>query len=737
LQKEEVMIDKINPSVLFVSTYPPRECGIATFTKDISEAMNRLFFPSLRSNILAINDNGTNIYNYSKKVVEQISDNEITDYLEVAKKINNSKQIKIVNIQHEFAIFGGEYGNFIIPFLEMIKKPVVITFHSVLPGPDEKLKKVTFEISKRVRAIIVMTKKAVRILREDYGIKAPIHVIPHGIPNVPLELQIKEKKNLGLNGRKVLLTFGMVGPGKGYEHVIESLSKIVEKHPDLLYIVVGETHPGVRKKDGELYRNKLESRVKELKLQKHIKFYNKYVSISEIIQYLKACDVYVCTPDNPNQITSGTLVYAMGCGRAIVSTSFLHAQDIVTENRGRLVDFKDSEGIANAIDEILLNENLRRDMERNNYYFTRHMTWSNVAASYGRVFKEILLEEGTEIQEFPKINIKHLMKMTDRFGIIQFADQDSPDFNSGYTLDDNARALLTCAMYFERFGEYRQLKMIKTYLDYINHVKADDGRLYNFVDKNRRVDMGRWSEDAHGRALWALGYVSSLEKIPKDLRNRAENIFLESLGVLSEIYSPRALAFAISGLFFYNRKRGSSTILKNIKKLADYLVSYFRANAKEEWRWFEPYLTYSNSKLSEALFYAYSATNNQYYLDLAKESLDFLISQTFNNGIFVPIGQKKWYYRGEERSKFDQQPVDVGYTVQTLMAAYNVTKDEKYRRYALNAFQWFMGDNLLNQVIYNESTGGCHDGLGESSINLNQGAESTISYLIGRLSIME
>jgi glycosyltransferase involved in cell wall biosynthesis len=731
------MINKIDPHILFMATYPPRECGIATFTRDVSEAVNRLFFPSLKTNILAINSNGTNIYNYPKKVLYQISDTEITDYLEIAKKINNSNHIKIVNIQHEFGIFGGEYGDFLIPFLEMLKKPVIVTYHSVLPGPNEKLKKVTCEISKRVSAIIVMTKQGVKILREDYDIRTPIYVIPHGIPTSTLELQKREKKNLGLVGKKVALTFGMVGPGKGYEHVIESLPMLVKKFPNLLYVIVGETHPGVRKIEGETYRNKLESRVRELKLEKHVKFYNKYVTLSEIIQYLKACDVYICPPDNPNQITSGTLAYAMGCGRAVVSTSFLHAQDIVTENRGRLVEFKDPRGLANAVDEILSDDNLRREMERNAYYFTRHMTWSNVAASYGRVFKEILSESGIEIQELPKINIKHLMKMTDKFGIIQFANQVTPDLNSGYTLDDNARALLACSVHYEKFGEYKQLKLIKTYLDYIDYVKGDDGKLYNYVDKYKIVNRSDWSEDAHCRALWALGYLSGLKNVPKDLRNKAENIFIESLGIVTEIYSPRALAFAISGLYYYNKKNNSKPIIMNIKKLADFLVSYYKANSKEDWKWFEPYMTYSNSKLSEALFYAYSVTGEGHYLDIAKESLNFLVSQTFENDVFVPIGQSAWYIKDKERSKFDQQPIDAGYMVQSLIAAYKISKDEIYKKYALSAFRWFMGNNLLNQVIYNEKTGGCHDGLGESAINLNQGAEATVSYLMARLSLME
>ncbi len=728
---------KEDPTILYLGTYPPRECGIATFTKDISDSIERRFFPSVKTKILAMNNNGTNIYNYPKKVILQISDTEITDYLETARKINSSPNIRLVNIQHEFGIFGGEYGEYLIPFLELIRKPVVITFHSIIPVPNEKLKRVVAEISRRVDAIIVMTKKAIEILRQNYDIQTKIYMIPHGIPDTQFETQEREKNNLGLQGKIILSSFGMIGPGKGYEYVIEALPEIVKKFPNLVYLIVGETHPLVRKREGEKYRNFLDAKVKELKLQKNVKFYNKYVTLTEIIQYLKATDIYLSTSDNPDQITSGTLVYAMGCGRAVISTPFLHAVDIITENKGRLVEFTNPESFKNAILELLHDDKKRKEMEKHAYHYTRQMTWQNVAASYGRIFKEILKDKGTEIKELPQINIQHLTKLTDKFGIVQFTNQSIPDKKSGYTLDDNARALLACAMHYEKFKEYKQLKMIKTYLEYINYVKGKDGKLYNFVTESKIIDNKNWSEDAHGRALWALGYLISLNEIPNDFRDKAEKIFLEALPVMSTINSSRAIAFAIAGLYFYNKSKNSAYILKNIKKLAESLVSLYENNAQNDWKWFEQYLAYSNSKLSEALFYAYELTKEQKYLDTATESLDFLIENTFNKDIFIPIGQKGWYEKGKERAYFDQQPIEAGYTVQTLITAYKITKNEKYKQYASNAFQWFLGKNMLQQTIYNDQTGGCHDGLGENSINLNQGAESTISYLIARLSIME
>ncbi|MDO8508288.1 MAG: glycosyltransferase [Nanoarchaeota archaeon] len=731
------MKKEAEPLILYMATYPPRECGIATFTKDISDAIDRRFFPTMKSRILAMNNNGTNIYNYPKKVNMQISDTEITDYLNTARIINESPQIKLVNIQHEFGIFGGEYGEYLLPFLELVEKPIVITFHSVLPSPNDKLKKIVREISKRVSAIIVMTKKAVEILKKHYHLKTKIHIIPHGIPNTSFESQKREKKNLSLQNKTILSSFGMIGPGKGYEYAIDSLPEVVQKFPNLLYIIVGETHPMVRKREGEKYRNFLESKVKELKLQKHVKFYNKYVTPSEIIQYLKATDIYLSPSDNPNQITSGTLSYAMGCGRAVISTPFLHAKDIVTPNRGRLVEFQNPDSFKNALLELLSNKNLIKEMEKSAFYFTRHMTWQNVATSYGRVFKEILKDRGVNIKDLPQINIKHLMRLTDNFGIIQFANQSHPDIQSGYTLDDNARALLACGMHYEKFKEYKQLRMIKTYLEYINFVRSSDGKLYNFVDKYKILDKTKWSEDAHGRAIWALGYLYSLQDIPHDFKVKAESIFLESFPATSIMTSPRAIAYTIIGLYHYNKTKKSPYIVENIKKLANFLVSLYKTTATPDWLWFESYLTYSNSKLPESLFYAYRATKDSSYLNIAEESLNFLIEKTFQNEIFSPIGQKGWYFKDKEKAEFDQQPIEAGYTVQTLITAYKTTNNFRYKKLASDAFQWFLGKNILKQALYNEETGGTHDGLGENAINLNQGAEATVSYLMARLSLME
>jgi len=731
------MEKKGDATILYVCTYPPRECGIATFTRDLTDAMDARFSPYIKSRILAMNNNGMNIYNYPKHVRYQISDNDIDDYIEIAKRVNDDDSIKLVCVQHEFGIFGGSWGDNLLAFLELIDKPVVITFHSVLPNPDDRLKHVVQAIARRVDEIIVMTPKAVEILETTYGVEKPITIIPHGIPTVTFEAQDKEKKRLGFDNKTIISSFGMMSPGKGYENVIASLPEVVKKYPNLLYIIVGETHPNIRKIQGEEYRNMLMSVIKKHKLEKHVKFYNKYVTLEEIISYLKASDIYISSGANLNQITSGTLAYAMGCGRAVVSTPFLHAIDSLDKKKGLLVNVNEKDSFKKHIIYLLDNPKIRKDMETNSYYASRNATWPNVTHAYMKVFKKYMSISNPEIRNLPQIKTDHLLTLTDKFGIIQFADQTTPNITSGYSLDDNARALLVCAMHYEKFRQYEQLKLINTYLDYIKYVQDPEGKLYNFVNKKKIVNFKKWSQDAHGRALWALGYLYSSENIPNDFKEQVAEIFQRAIAPLekNEIDSPRAMAFTIKGLYFFNREINSPKITNYIQRLASKLEGLYNENSSHGWNWFELCLTYANSKLPEAMIYAYLSTRDKKYLDVGLASLDFLISKTFKRTMFIPIGEKGWYQKDGERAMFDQQPIDVAYMVETLILAYQITGYERYKKNAIDSFQWFLGKNMLKQVVYNEQTGGCHDGVGETSINLNQGAESTLSYLIARLSL--
>ncbi|MBU0628908.1 MAG: glycosyltransferase, partial [Nanoarchaeota archaeon] len=696
--------------ILYLGTFPPRECGIATFTKDLTTAADIRFSPLIKSKIVAMNKDSTNIYNYPEDVLFQINDSDIQEYIDTAKNINRINRIKLINIQHEFGIFGGEYGSYLIAFLEVIEKPVVITFHSVLPSPDDKLKRVVQALADKSKCIIVMAKIGEDILRNDYGIKTDIKVIPHGIPKVSFVNSKKEKAKLGYSGKIMLSSFGMVNSGKGYEYVIDALPRVVEKFPNLMYLIVGETHPVVRKNEGEQYRNFIEKKVKDLGLQKNVKFYNKYVTLKEIVQYLQATDIFICSNKNPNQVTSGTLAYAAGAGRAIISTPFLHAKELITQDRGILVEFNNTESFANAIIKILSDPKLKGSMEKNAYANTRNMTWNNVALAYNKIFNKYGALSDKYGANIPKIKLTHLARLTDDFGVIQFADNIEPNLSSGYTLDDNARAMIVCCMHYNSFKDRTKINLIRKYLNCIQHVQDDTGRFHNFVDYNRKVNMENWSEDPHGRAMWALGLLIGTEDIPGEIKKDAENSFKESLKIIDCIKSPRAVAYIIMGLFFYNKQSYSDDNIKKIRELTDHLVSLYKDCSSDEWKWFEEYLTYSNSKLPEAMFYSYLATKDEKYLDIAKESVNFLSSITFEGGVFAPIGHKGWYFKNGKKAYFDQQPVDTASMVQTLTIAYKVTGEKNYLNDAITAFHWFLGKNSLNQVVYDESTGGCHDG---------------------------
>ncbi|MFX1575393.1 MAG: glycosyltransferase [Promethearchaeota archaeon] len=719
--------------ILYMATYPPRKCGIATFTKDLRTAMDKKFSPFIKSKILVMNNNNDNNYENIKDVLFDIADNDISAYKKAAKRVNEINSIKLINIQHEFGIFGGEYGNYLIKFLEIVKKPVVISFHTVIPNPEDKLKKIVRKLAKKSSYLVVMTNKGIEILRKDYDIKKEIFVIPHGTPTVSFDDSIKEKTVIGIDDKIVLSSFGLINSGKGYEYVIESLTEVVKKYSNILYLIIGKTHPKVRKKEGEKYRNFLEEKVKEFDLEKNVEFYNRYMTLEEIVKFLLATDIYISSNLNPNQIVSGTLAYAISCGRAIISTPFIYAKDIITPERGLLVKFRDPNSYTNALIKILSNPLLREEMERNNYSFSRCMTWPNVAISYYNVFKRVIPDLEKCGMSYPEIKFDHIKNLTDDFGIMQFANYAKPDKLSGYTLDDNARALLACTLYYKLFKDNTKLKMMKIYLNFIKYVHKNENKLYNFVNYKKIVNLEQWSEDAHGRAMMALGHLIATTNIPIELRVEAELIFENAKKAVDKIRSPRAISFILIGLYFYNVIKNSEVI--RIKKLADYLAQLYKDCNSEKWNWFENYLTYSNSKLPEALFFCYKTTKDDKYLIIAKESLDFLISISFKDGKFAPIGQNGWYLKNGHKASYDQQPVDVASMVQTLCVAYDTTKENRYMKLAIEAFTWFLGKNSLNQEVYNNLTGGCHDGIGKYSLNMNQGAESSISYLLARLSL--
>ncbi len=717
----------------FLGSFPPRECGIATFTRDLAVAMDKRFNPKLKSKVIAINENES-FYNYGKKVIMELNKDDIESYIEVAKKINRAENIRLVCIQHEFGLFGGEYGNYIIPFLETVKKPVVVVFHSVLQSPDEMRKKVVNAIASRAAAIIVMANIAVDILNKEYGIeKEKLYVVHHGIPDVLFQNNEKVKRKLNLNGKIVLSTFGLLSSGKGIEYMIKALPNLVKKYPNIVYLVMGETHPAVRKKNGEKYRNELINLIRRLGLKDHVKFYNKYLTLKEITNYLIASDIYICTNLEKSQITSGTLAYALGCGKPVVSTPIMYATELLSNHLGILAKFKNPKSFEKAIDKLLSNEELKKKIEREAYTFGRSMIWSNVALNYLNIFNKVVKLREDVTEKFPKIKLNHLARMTNDFGMIQFANNAVPDKNSGYTLDDNARALIVSVLYNSLFKSNSLNPLSQIYLNFLKNSQEEDGNFKNnFYNDNEITDLR--SEDSFGRAIWALGYTINKSR-SFEFAEEARKILEKSLSKIENCQFLRAKAFSLIGLCYYYKSYPCEEILNKIKKIADYFCDSYDSESSEHWKWFEQNLTYANAKLPESLFLAYDIVKDERYLKIAEESLGFLSNIVFVEGQLAPIGQSGWYKRNGERAFFDQQPLDASSVTLAYLAAYNILKKKEYYKKAILSFNWFLGKNHLKQMIYNETTGGCHDGLGKYSINLNQGAESTISYLMARLSL--
>jgi len=748
--------------IVYLSSFPPRECGIATFTADLTGDLDNLLETVIESRIAALNTDEVSRYDYPRKVIFQLDPYSEQDFINTAKKINTTDDIKLVNIQHEFGLFGGKYGSYILSFLDALKKPSLVTFHSTLPSPNPELHNVVRLIAEKSSGLIAMTNRSKQILIQDYGIdEKKVSVILHGIHSAPYSPCAKSKSVLGFSKKTILLTFGLLSKGKGIEYALEALPPVVKACPNLMYIVLGVTHPNVLKEEGESYRNSLIQKVRELKLSSHVSFYNEYVTLDKLLQFLRAADIYISTSLDPNQAVSGTLSYALGSGRPVISTPFAQAREIITPQSGLLVNFKDPASYTEALLNLLKDPLRREQLGKNAYFRTRNMTWDNVALEYSKLFSNYSSEiaEVSKHKKIPRVNLNHLFRLTDDFGIIQFAQLSLPDISSGYTVDDNARALIAACSYYDGLGkvfktlspEKRKtelLKRIEIYLHFIGFVMGGSGLFYNYVKPDRTIDLGfnkkENLEDANGRTFWALAAAAAAtDSLPESIKQKALSLLKKSMESSQMVESPRATAFYIKGLCLLLKKgtgyflecNAKSNLSPFLIRHCDRLMSLYRGVATEEWQWFEPYLTYSNAVFPEALLLGHRETGNSEYLETGMKTLDFLISQTFLKGIYAPIGQDGWHHKTGERRYFDQQPEDASAMACTLATAYAITGKQTYRNFMHEAFNWFLGDNSLKQVVYDRATGGCYDGLGEGQINLNQGAESTTSYLLARLAI--
>lgn len=727
------------PEVLVLSSYPPRECGIATYTQDLIRELNNKFSNSFTFKICAMETDGVN-YNYPDDVKYRLNTSHTTSYQKLSKSINRDNDIEIVLIQHEFGFFNHQEQAF-LQFIYEITKPIAIVFHTVLPQPDEWLKLKIKNIASLCQSIVVMTNTSYEILINDYGIpKQKLTIIAHGTHLIKKNLSISSlKEKYGFSNRRVLSTFGLLSSGKNIETTLHALPTIIQDYPELAFLIIGKTHPEVVKSEGEKYRESLELLVKEKGLEHNVIFVNQYLNLQDLLEYLQMTDIYLFTSNDPNQAVSGTFVYAMSCGCPIISTPIPHAKEVLTNGTGIIFDFQNSEQLAKSALHLLNNEELRINTSTNVLQKITSTAWENTAIAHVNLFHN-MSNRGTSITyNLPIIKLDHLKLMTTNIGIIQFSKINQPDISTGYTLDDNARALVAVCMHFEQTKEEQCIPYIVTYLNFIKSCQQTQGEFLNYVDQdnsfteqNQTVNL----DDSNGRAIWALGYLISLAVLlPNDIVISAEIVLKRVLVNFGKVHSTRAMSFAIKGLYYSRNSKRFNNNAELVTILANRLVQMYKHEANPKWEWFEAYLTYANSILPESLLYAWLMTGEQQYKDIAKSSLNFLLSLTFNEQGIAVISNRSWMKKGEKSAQFGEQPIDAAYTIMTLGLFYDVFLDENYRIKMETAFNWFLGNNRLHQIVYNPCTGGCYDGMEETHVNLNQGAESTISYLMARLTL--
>lgn len=733
--------------IALVCDYPPRQCGIATFSHDVYRAITSQF-SDIDCRVVAVNDplpEGES-YNYPPEVRFEIEEQDQDSYHRAADFINFGNT-DVVYIQHEFGIYGGPAGSHLLTLLRHVKAPVVVHLHTVLEKPNADQLRVMREMERYVARFVVMSERGARMLRDIYKIyPARIDVIPHGIPDMPFTDPAAYKEQFDVEGKKVLLTFGLLSPGKGIEHVIRALPEVVRHEPNLVYIVLGATHPNLVREQGESYRLSLERLATELGVQKHVAFYNRFVELDELKEFLGAADIYITPYLNPAQITSGTLAYAFGCGKAVVSTPYWHAEELLADERGVLVPFRDSAAISRELISLLTDNARLQTMRKQAYQLGREMTWSQVAHRFFDSFRQArathvarsaarftlhtLEEQQTDL---PELRIEHLRHLTDSTGIFQHAVHALPNFHEGYCTDDNARALLLTVL-IEATGDSSTdtRRLAYAYAAFLNYAfRPDTGRFHNFMAFNRNWLDDAGSDDSLGRSLWALGACVGQSQ-DRFLQRWGAQLFERALPAIEGTSSARAWAFALIGIHEYLRRFGGDTRANAIRQLlTERILSLYRSTADDSWPWFEPVLTYANAKLPHALILAGRGTANADALEIGLRSLRWLTTiQTAPAGHFRPVGCDGFYPKGGTCARFDQQPIEAQATVSACLEAYGATNDKFWLIEANRAFEWFLGRNDLGEPLYDPVTGGCHDALHSDRINLNQGAESTLVFLL-------
>jgi glycosyltransferase involved in cell wall biosynthesis len=735
--------------VALVGNYIPRQCGIAVFTADLLNALTREQ-PDMEIWAAVINDQMEG-YAYPDQVRFEINQRSITDYRLAADFLNINK-VDIVCLQHEFGIFGGTDGAHIIELLENLQAVRVTVLHTVLLEPSPGQLAIIKRIGQLSDKIVVMSAKAKDILQQVYHIHPDkITIIPHGVPDVPFVDPYFYKDRFGLENRQLLLTFGLLSPNKGIETMIDALPRIVKEHPNVIYIVLGATHPHEKKQRGETYRLSLQRKARDLGVSNNILFDDRFVSLPELLEFMGAADVYISPYLNKEQITSGTLAYALGCGKATVSTPYWYAEELLGEGRGMLVPFNDTPAMADAVNELLANEPKRQAMRKKAYTYGRTMIWKEAARNYVSLFQDIKQHQeyrpksaviskilGSQPRELPQPKLDHIMRLTDDTGILQHANYIVPDRNYGYCTDDNARALIAVLMYQEVFSESKEItRLTYVYLSFLQDAfNEETGRFRNFMDYTRVWTEKTGSEDSHGRAVWALGEAASMCD-QEEIRAFAVSLFKKALPAVGELTSSRAWAFSLKGLYAYQKRyKGDSDVRRMMELLSEKLFALYRQNSQEDWPWVADTVTYANAIIPQAMIISGQALHQEEMLHVGLESLAWLVRiQRDPRGWFVPVGNAGWFQRGGEHARFDQQPIEAYHMIEACHEAYLATMDTAWLDHGVLCMEWFFGRNDLNLSLYNHTTGGCCDGLRPDGVNGNQGAESTLAGIMSLLNM--
>jgi glycosyltransferase involved in cell wall biosynthesis len=739
---------KLLQRVAFVGNHLPRHCGIATFTHDLHRAVSKAR-PDLETCVVAMTDTGRT-YDYPAAMRFEIHEETIGEYVKAAEFLNSAR-FDVVSLQHEYGIFGGEAGGNIVELLSRLEMPVVTTLHTVLAKPTAKQHDVMDRIIDTSAKVVVMSEKGREFLRSVHDVPArKVEVIPHGIPDFPFLETHHAKVKFDLAGKMIILTFGLLSPNKGIETMLDAMPGIVKSCPNALYVVLGATHPNLVRQQGEAYRDSLTVRVKDLGIEDHVVFFNQFVDQATLLDFISMCDVYTTPYLNEAQMTSGTLAFSFGLGKAVVSTPYWHAKELLSDGGGILVPFGDVKALGIEIAGLLMDDVRRYSMRKRAYAASRSMTWVQTAKRYLTVFEtesenartEVSLPadaifSGRNAHIIPEISFGHFLSLCDGTGLLQHAVHSVPDRSHGYCIDDNARALLFSSL-LTNFGETQLSQSVTArFAAFIQHAWNPDARRFrNFMSYDRRWLEERGSEDSHGRTLWALAECARND-VDQSRRRWAGALFKTALPIVEEFSSPRAWAFSLLGLDAYCTLVGGDVLANRLRRLlADRLMSLLAKTETKEWIWFEDQLAYDNARLPQALIQTGLTTRTPRYVEAGLQTLRWLNSlQTTSSGYFRPVGTKSFGRLRQKPEAFDQQPVEAAAAISACLVAWRAQDDADWPMDALRAFEWLLGENDLQTALADPETGSCLDGLHPDRSNENKGAESVLSYLLSLVEI--